>query len=265
MRGCPKLAIGISLPMRFAVDLPIFSGPLDLLHYLVRKHELDITEISLSKVTQQYLEHLAALEQVDVNAVGEFLEVASLLIEIKSRMVLPSPEEPEEPVDAPRQELVRRLLEYKEFRDAASILSERGRTWRDRYSRCVEELPGRSLNPANQPIEPVELWDLVSALGRLTREHAAATNPTSIRYDDTPISVFMRQIYDQLSGEQRLAFSKLLPEQSHRSTAVGFFLASLELLRHRWARADQEDLFTEIWLKLGDRQLPKVLEDFDNE
>ena len=101
--------------MSFRVDLEIYRGPLDLLLYLVRKHEVDIVDLPISTITEQFLEHLEVLEKLDVNAVGDFLEMASTLIEIKSRMVLPRTEEVDEPLEDPRQELVEKLLEYKKY------------------------------------------------------------------------------------------------------------------------------------------------------
>ena len=112
----------------FRVDLNVFRGPLDLLLYLVRKHEVEITDIPIATITDQYLEYLAVIERLDVNAVGDFLAMASWLIEIKSEQVLPRSDEVEDELEDPRQELVRRLLEYKKYRDAASILGEKGRT-----------------------------------------------------------------------------------------------------------------------------------------
>src|SRR4029078_11322880 len=100
--------------------------------YLVRKHELDVSDVRVAKVTEQFLEHIAVLEQIDVDAVGDFLEIASLLIEIKSNMVLPGDEVVADELEDPRQELVRRLLEYKQFRDAASMLEEPSRDWAQR-------------------------------------------------------------------------------------------------------------------------------------
>ena len=111
----------------FRIDLNVFRGPLDLLLYLVRKHEVEIVDIPIATITDQYLEYLAVIEQLDVDAVGDFLAMASLLIEIKSQQVLPRSDEVEDELDDPRQELVRRLLEYKKYRDAASILEERSR------------------------------------------------------------------------------------------------------------------------------------------
>ena len=250
--------------MRFCVELSIFNGPLDLLLYLVRKHELDVTDIPIALVTEQYLEHLAILEQIDVNAVGEFLEMASRLIEIKSRMVLPQTEESAEEVEDPRQDLVQHLLEYKQYRDAASLLAEQSRQWQNRFSRVVDELPPRVRNVADQPIQQVELWDLVSAFGRIMRERAESSGPDSIRYDETPIRVFMHRIHDQLTHHQKLAFSQLFSGSVHRSTTAGMFLAVLELIRHRWVSATQESLFGEIWIEPGERPLTRELDNLSD-
>ena len=122
----------------FRIDLNVFRGPLDLLLYLVRKHEVEIIDIPIATITDQYLEYLAVIEQLDVDAVGDFLAMASLLIEIKSQQVLPRSDEIEEELEDPRQELVRRLLEYKKYRDAASILEERSRTWQQHYAAAVD-------------------------------------------------------------------------------------------------------------------------------
>ena len=107
--------------MAFRVDLDGFRGPLDLLLYLVRKHEVDIVDMPIAPITDQFLAHIGVLEQFDVNAVGDFVAMASWLMEIKSRMVLPHDDEVEEQLDDPRQELVQKLLEYKKYRDAASM------------------------------------------------------------------------------------------------------------------------------------------------
>src|SRR6185437_9491313 len=112
-----------------------FRGPLDLLLYLVRKHEVEIVDLPIALVTEQFLAYLTLLKELDVNAVGDFVEMASTLMEIKSRLVLPHGDESEEELDDPRQELVRRLLEYKKFKDAASILEEQQRAWQERFPR----------------------------------------------------------------------------------------------------------------------------------
>jgi segregation and condensation protein A len=231
----------------FRVDLNVFRGPLDLLLYLVRKHEVEITDIPVAMITDQYLAYLAVIEQLDVNAVGDFLAVASLLIEIKSQQVLPRSDEVEDELEDPRQELVRRLLEYKKYRDAASILEERSRSWQQRYSRLSTDLPRHERDLAGQPIQEVELWDLVSAFGRIMRETEAA-RPSSIVYDDTPIHVHMSRIDERLLEKGRLAFCDLFDPTMHKSMLVGIFLAILELVRHHRIRVEQNTLFGDIWI-----------------
>ena len=137
--------------MDFRVELDLFRGPLDLLLYLIRKHELDVVDIRIATVTEQYLEYIAVLEQIDVDAVGDFLDMASLLIEMKSRAALPGEEEVQAELEDPRQELVRRLLEYKQYRDAASMLEERSREWRERFPRLANDLPTRQYRPMSSP------------------------------------------------------------------------------------------------------------------
>jgi len=142
---------------------------------------------------------------------------------------------------------VQRLLEYKRFRDAATTLEERSRQWQQHYPRLTSDLPRQEQDPADQPIEEVELWDLVSAFGRIMRETEAA-KPSSIVYDDTPIHVYMGQIHARLLEQGQLAFSSLFEPGMHRSTTIGRFLAVLELVRHAHVRLDQNKLFGEIWL-----------------
>lgn len=238
--------------MTFRVDLDIFRGPLDLLLYLVRKHEVDATDIPIAAVTEQFLEHVSVLEQIDVNLAGDFLELAGTLIEIKSRMVLPQGGE-EEPLEDPRQDLVRQLLQYKRYRDAASMLDERSRAWQERFARLANDLPPRSLDPAEQPIHEVELWDLVSAFGRIMRERQALV-ATSIVYDETPIHVYMDRIHHRLAEQGRIALSDMFQPQMHKSAMVGIFLAVLELVRHHTVRAEQNVLFGEVWVVAGQRE-----------
>lgn len=237
--------------MRFRVQLDMFSGPLDLLWYLVRKHELDILDIPIARVTEQYLEMIAVLEAIDVNAVGDFLELATRLMEIKSRMMLPRQEDEEEAVEDPRHDMIERLLEYKKYKDAASMLEQRGQEFQRRFARRVNDLPTNRIDPAEQPIQEVELWDLVSAFARVVRDNAAV-QPANICYDETPIEVYMDRIRERLAVEPRLAFTSLFERDMHRSQLVGIFLAILELIRHLQVQVEQEELFSEIWILAPD-------------
>jgi segregation and condensation protein A len=237
--------------MNFRVELEIFRGPMDLLLYLVRKHEVEITEIPIAPITAQFLEYIDLLRQLDLNQIGDFVDMASTLLEIKSRMVLPHGGEEGEEMPDPREELAARLLEYKKYKDAASMLDERSRSWQEHFPRLSDDLPPRGRNLADEEIREVELWDLVSAFGRIMRDRQAA-QPSNIVYDDTPIHVYMAQIQARLSGEERLTFQKLFHEGMHKSALVGVFLAVLELVRNYHVRTEQNELFGEIWIMPGD-------------
>jgi segregation and condensation protein A len=249
--------------MDFRVNLDVFRGPLDLLLYLVRKQELEITEISVASVTEQFLEHISLLEVLDVDAAGDFLEVAGELIELKSRMLLPADEEVDEQLEDPRNNLVERLLAYKEFRDSASMLEEQGRQWQERCARRANDLPPRQTDPADQPIHDVELWDLVSAFGRVLREREA-TRPANIVYDDTPIQVYMERIHARIRESGRLAFGELFQTGTHKTVLVGLFLAVLELVRHGYAAANQDRLFGELIIVPGPNEGPLILAEVDD-
>jgi segregation and condensation protein A len=235
----------------FRVDLDVYRGPLDLLLYLVRKHEVELTEIPLSKIADQYLAHLETLQLLEIDDVGDFLEIASLLLEIKSRQALPrQTEEVEEQVDEAKQDLVQRLLEYKRFKDAAVILEERSREWSRRVGRQSNDFPDRELDLAEQPIGDVELWDLVSAFGRIIREQQEL-DPTSIVYDDTPIDVYMKQVHQRLVRTGSMAFGEVFEAGMHKSAMIGVFLAVLELSRRYNVLLEQSEPHGEIVLRPG--------------
>ena len=241
----------------FRVDLSMFHGPLDLLLYLVRKHELDILNIPIAAVTEQFCEYLEVLKQIDINMVGDFLATAGTLIEIKSYQALPGTEEAVEELEDPRKDLVRQLLAYKEHSDNAAKLEERSRKWQQHYPRVADDLPVRPKNMAEEPIHEVELWDLVSAFGRIIREHAPQPHQ-NIVYDDTPISTHMKRIHYRLKCEERITFRSLFQPGQHKTTLIGVFLAMLELVRHEYACVHQKSLFGEI--ELTYRQGSKSLE-----
>lgn len=231
----------------FTAKLSIFQGPIDLLLYLVRKNELDIQDIPIASLLDQYLDYLSILEEIDVNAAGDFLALAGTLIEIKSFEVLPGEKSVEEELDDPRQELVTQLLEYKKFCDAANSLQAKSELWQLRFPRLANDLPPRPRNMAEEPIREVELWDLVSAFGRILRENAPAARHQVI-YDDTPISMYMSRIHRRLRSEQRISFRQLFTPGQHKTSMIGLFMASLELVRHEFAQVYQDELFGEIEL-----------------
>jgi len=241
----------------FKIDLPMFHGPLDLLHYLIRKNELDVLNIPIATVTDQFLEYLTILKELDINAVGDFIAVASTLVELKSYQSLPNSEEIEEELEDPRQDLVKQLLAYKEHSDGAVLLEKQGRNWQQHYPRIANNLSPRIKNLAEEEIREVELWDLVSAFGRIIRANAPLVGHDII-YDDTPISTHMKRIYFRLKREERFSFRSLFVIGQHRSTLIGIFLAVLELVRHEYAHVRQENLFGEI--EIAYRQGSKSLD-----
>ncbi len=235
--------------MDYQVQLEIFRGPLDLLLYLVKRDELDLRDIPIARVTEQFIAYLDVLQMIDVERVGDFLVMAATLMELKSRILLPRPEEFHEEED-PRQELVRQLIEYKRFKDAAALLEARAEEHGQRLSRqpIVTRSPS---GPA--PLRPVELWDLVSAFGRLLRE-TLAVQQHQISVDQTPLHVFMEEVSARLASAGRLSLTELFTPPRTRSRLVGFFLAILELIRSFRAHAEQSDPFGDIFVVATPRE-----------
>jgi segregation and condensation protein A len=235
--------------MDYLVDLDTFRGPLDLLLYLVKRNEVDICDIPIARITEQFLEYLRVLEVIDVERAGEFLVMAATLMEIKSRMLLPRTEEAGEDNEDPRQQLVRQLIEYKKIKDAATLLEEQA----ERQLYRLPRDPGETVapvDPAEQPLRAVELWDLISAFGRLMRE-TLALQPNQIVVDETPVQVYMDTILQRLAQEPRLPLTALFTPPRTRARLVGLFLAILELVKGRRVVAEQPEPFREITLSLA--------------
>ncbi len=223
----------------FRVELDQYRGPVDLLLYLVRRNEVEIQELTLSDLIEQYLAHLEILQEIDINLVGDFLEIASLLIEAKMRSILPSDDDSSDIDDSdPREDLVHRLLLYKDFKDVSILLEEQSREWQNRYPRVSNDLPVRKIELGEQPIHEVELWDLVSSFGRVLKNNVPRQE-TSIILDDTPIHVYMKQVHERLRTAGHLKFSDLFEPEMHKSALVGIFLAILELVRHHNVKTEQ--------------------------
>lgn len=240
--------------MSFSVDTEIYSGPLELLLHLVRREELPLADIRLHVVTEQYFDYLEVLVELDLDDVAEFLEVASILIEMKARQAIPSTEidveTEEQAIDDPTDQLVQRLVDYKRIRDAASLLDENSRRWQLRYARMANDLPTRKLDPGTQPIQSIEVWDLVSAFGRILREREAPPQENVI-HDDTPIHVYMQRIHEQVLNGKRVELGSLFQAGMHKSTLVAMFLATLELTRHYGLSTEQIDAGKPLYLLAG--------------
>lgn len=232
--------------MDYQVQLDSFRGPLDLLLYLVKRNEVDIRDIPIARIAEQFLDYLRVLEIVDVEHAGDFLVMAATLMEIKSKMLLPRAELDADDASDPRLELVRQLIEYKKFKDAASLLETRAEQASSRMARVPAEKV-QPVDPAQQPLASVELWDLVSAFGRLMRETLALA-PKQIIVDETPIHVHMETILARLEQDDRVGLRDLFTPPYSKSRLVGLFLAMLELIKGKRIIIEQPDPFEDIWI-----------------
>ncbi len=230
--------------MDYQVELDTFRGPLDLLLYLVKRNEVDICDIPVARVAEQFLAYLNVIQQIDVEWAGDFVVMAATLMEIKSRLLLPRSEEAAAEEEDPRLELVKQLIEYKRFKDAAALLEAQAARQLARLPRQPVDVPVQ-LDPAQQPLQRVELWDLVSAFGRLMRE-TAALQPRQIVMDETPIHVHMERILEQVTAQGKVTFTELFTVPHTRGRLLGLFLATLELIKGKRVVVEQPERFGEI-------------------
>lgn len=243
----------------YRVNLDIFAGPLDLLLYLVRKEEVDIYDIPIARITEQYLQYIEILKQLDIDLAGDFLVMAATLMEIKSAMLLPQAE-PEEDADEqsdPRAELVRQLLEYKKFKDAANLLDATATEHNRRHPRPDAILS--KIEPPSEPqrdLEQVSIWDLLDAFDALMKATGRAHTFDHIT-DDTPIDLYQIEILHHLQNEGPLPFHKLFGPDKNRAVLIGLFLALLELIREKLIWADQHEHDATIYLRALTDQPPE--------
>lgn len=247
----------------YRVELDAYEGPLDLLLYLVKRHEIDLNDIPIADLTQQYLEYLKALQSIDLERAGDFLVMAATLLEIKSQMLAPyvaqedqGAEEADRPAVAetdPRYELVQQLLAYKRFKDAAMDLEDQLTQWRNRYA----AQPGAASDQVETPdavefdLDDVDVHHLCEAFTRLLE---SIGNPAvhSVAYDDTPISLHEEDILDRLQRDgaalsapdgatgSGLTLAQIFQGRPTRSEMIGLFLALLELIRQRRVRVFEQ-------------------------
>lgn len=232
----------------YKVRLEGFEGPLGLLLHLIRKHRYDIYDIPISRILEEYLRALEVIKELDLDLAGEFLVMAASLAEIKSRMLLPVPEEPEqEDGEDPRAELVRRLLEYEKMREAALRLEEMPQLGRDVFSRTGRALEFDELPAPEAPLE-LDLFQLLLAFKDLL-ESAPDEFVHEVVRQRVSIQEAIQDVLDRLHGlplGMGLSFPDLFPARPSRGRVVATFLALLELVRLRAVRVVQVVPFGEI-------------------
>jgi segregation and condensation protein A len=257
----------------YRVELDAYSGPLDLLLYLVRRDEIDLYDIPIARLTEQYLAYLKGMQEIDVDLAGEFLVMAASLLEIKSAMLVPkAPQAPDQAgaeaataggMDQldPRFELVQQLLAYKRFKDASVELEERRRQWESRYAaqpaRAKPEGAASGVDaaaaaaagledeqdaaPLELDIEDASIADLCDVFSRIMDTIGAGPARHEVIYDDTPIGLHAEDILDRLGREGPMTLQAIFEGRS-RSEAIGLFLAMLELVRQRRIKAVQDQV-----------------------
>jgi segregation and condensation protein A len=276
------VSLSLSGSPAYTVRLEAFEGPLDLLLHLIRREEMDVYDIPIARITQQYLEHIETLADLDLDTASEFLLMAATLMDIKSRMLLPRPVESEfideEAQADPRQELVRRLLEYRRYKEAAEHLADRAAVARRAHSRYGG--PGGPLPPSGGgvgqgrpgPGEPAGgiagaaesvagagsgeglLASLVSALGEVVREFDQRPPGEIVRETLTVADKIAELVSALLEAKDRgLDFLAFLRRARSRRAAVVIFLALLELVRQGRVRLTQERPFGPVlvWAQTG--------------
>ncbi len=238
--------------MSYEIKLDIFEGPLDLLLYLIRKNEIDIYNIPIALITEQYLEYLDLMRSLNLDLAGEYLVLAATLIHIKSRMLLPPVEGDDETEEGhdPRAELVQQLLEYQTFKEAALDLEHRPLLERDVFTR------GAPLDEQTDRIEDEEvmievgIFELVQAFRRIV-SNLDMSEELAIDTEKMSLADRINEIMERLSEAKEATFSELLGERMDRKRVVYTFLAILELVKLRMVRAYQAGPFGAIRLYLA--------------
>ena len=229
----------------YEVKLAVFEGPLDLLLHLIEREELDITKVSLAQVTDQYLEYISLLEELNAEALADFLVIAARLLLIKSQMLLPRPPTAPEEEEDVGDELARQLIEYKKFKEAALELRQREEMGLRAYVRVAP--PPKLERPLD--LEDVSLADLVEAVRRALDVRPPLPSVSEVVAPFTiTVAEKMALIEETLSRQRRVSFNHLLDQVASRLEIIITFLAVLELIKLNGVVVQQEQLFGEIFI-----------------
>ncbi|MFP4157691.1 MAG: segregation and condensation protein A [Opitutales bacterium] len=232
----------------FSIRLPAFEGPLDLLLYLIRRNEVDIYDIPIEQVTTQYIDVLGSMEHLDLEVAGEFFVMASTLMYIKSRMLLPkkdqgADEDIEDDELDPRWELVQQLLEYRKFKEAAEDIQKLILNTHDLIPRIG---PRESIEAVERPLKPVDRVDLWNTFNQVLRRLAERITEGEIHAEQVTVADRMEYILTRLGQKSRFLFSDLFESTTTLTTIVASFLAILELTRLGKIQIQQDAAFADI-------------------
>ncbi len=235
--------------MSYRVELPVFSGPMDLLLHLVKQQEVDIHEVRIARILEDYLAHLRVLQQLDLQDIGDFLVMASTLMELKSRELLPNEAvEIEQELD-PRDDLIRRLLEYKRYRDLARELDARADV-RARMAPLVLPQPPHLVDPADEDLldlGELGIWDLTSAFAKLLDE-IGQQGPMHVEVEKRDVGFYTARLLATFRQRREVKFSEIFDRTEGRYGLIGTLIALLEMMKQGYLRAMQDRCFDEIHL-----------------
>lgn len=230
----------------YKVRLDIFEGPLDLLLYLIKKDEIAIYDISIERITRQYKEYIDTFLMLNIDLASEFVAMAANLMYIKSRMLLPKPEQPEEGEtdedDDPRWDLIRQLLEYKKFKDAANFLQRRELE----QGELFEHIPDVPKFDSPPPPPNVNIFDLIRAFQGVLKRFQEELELGEIVDDPYTVSDQIDYLLERIEPGQEIRFAHLFDGVSSRTQVIVTFLALLELIRLKQFRFEQPDPLGEI-------------------
>lgn len=230
----------------YKVKLEIFEGPLDLLLYLIKRDEIDIYDISIERITKQYLEYLQAFKELKIDIAGEFVVMAANLIYLKSRSLLPLDQQPPEEdaeEDDPRWDLIRQLIEYKKFKEAAMQLHDRELEQERLFIRDGGTAPALE---APLPLHEVGIFQLIHAFQEVIKRAEAREDLGEIFAERFSVSDKIEKILERVGNGGSVRFSELFGQLASRVEIVVTFLALLELIRLNQVRALQRQMFDEI-------------------
>lgn len=235
--------------MSYRVELPVFCGPLDLLLHLVKQQEVDIHEIRIAHILDQYLKHIDLLRELDLADLGDFLVMASTLMEIKSRELLPNEAIELEAELDPRDDLIRRLLEYKRYRDLARQL-ETSFDVRSRQAPLVLQTPAHIADQDDDDLLDlgnVGVWDLTSAFAKLLEEIGQQGTMT-IEVEKRDVGYYTRRLLERFRERRELSFADVFDRSEGRYGLIGTLIALLEMMKQGYLRANQDECFGDIQL-----------------
>lgn len=232
------------------VRLPAFEGPLDLLLHLIKKNEVEITDIPISTITDQYLAMLSEHPELNLDGAGEYLVMAATLVYIKSRMLLPGEDDDEGPEEDPRAELAQQLAEYQRFREVAAALGERNVLARDVFAPPGEAYEPGEDDEAGPPVRDASLGDLIAALTEVLRRIRRPA-PHEVYEEAISVRACVERILGHFALSEEVEFSSLFGPAPLTGEVIVIFLSLLELIRMRVVRARQPERFGNITLTLA--------------